>query len=114
MFGRTQQHGRMSIMAASMHLACLVRLISQPCGFLDWQCIHISAQANTPVATTLAVHQPNNPGITNPSVDLINAKIPQPFCHNLTGVMFFEPDLRMGVQAFKNISQVIFGCSNYW
>lgn len=45
-FGRTEQHGHMTIMAAGMHFARMFRGIGQIGGFVDIKRIHVGAKAD--------------------------------------------------------------------
>ena len=81
---RTQQHGRVAVMAASVHLACRLRGIGKIGLFLDRQRIHIGAQADhleAAIGGLAALDHADHTGLADARDYLIAAELPQTVGH---------------------------------
>ena len=78
MFCRTEQHGCMPIVPAGVHLAGRLRAVGEVGFFLDWERIHIGAQADDLATRPVsAVNNADNAGLANAFDHLIAAKLTQ-------------------------------------
>ena len=98
---RTQQHGGVAIMPASMHASGMLRAVGKVVAFFDRQRIHIGPQADG-MASLLAVAQGagaqagHDAGATHAARDL-QAPGFQPTGYCFGGVQFLKRQFRMGV-----------------
>ena len=97
-----KQHGDMAIVPARVHfpgvLGCMWKFIA----FLDWQCIHVSPQANRFSRTQFAFKRADYTCFTHASFDLI-AKFAQSRGDNVGGAVFLIAQFRVGVDVSAGV-----------
>jgi hypothetical protein len=101
-FGGTEQHRRMTVMAAGMHPAVMGRAVGEIVHLLDRQRIHIGAQPDRG-GSVAAPDRADNPGPGQPPIDLA-AVFGQLYRHQIRGPLLGEGELgmRMDVTADRN------------
>ena len=96
-FGRPQQHRRMTVMAAGMHLARMGAGVGHAGFFGDGQRIHIRTQAHRgPLALT--IDDRDDAGLGDPLVQLIDAEFAQTRRDIGRGLMALQPQFGDRVQ----------------
>ena len=93
-FRRAQQHGRMPVMAAGMHLAGVFGLVIDLVLFLDIERIHIGAQTDGGAVAFFAAQRADHAG-TRKAAMHIDAEFMQPQCHVIRCLVFLERGFRM-------------------
>ena len=89
----------MSVMAACMHDAFVLGFVIVIFDFLDWKCIHISAQPNHLVTCRLsAFDDANDTGATDPFDDFVDPEFSKFLCNYTSRAVDVEHEFRMGVQ----------------
>ena len=93
-----QQHRRMTVVAAGVHLARHGRGMGQACGLHDRQRIHISAQPHSPVRCVLPpLDDSHNAGLSDTLGDVGDPEAAQLFNHKGCGFMHVKFQLWMCV-----------------
>jgi len=97
--GGPEQHRRMAIVAAGMHLARYSRSIWETGRLLDRQCIHVGAQSDDPAAVVrlAATDHPHHAGAADAGHHLVAAETFQLLGDGSGGAMHVIEELRMGV-----------------
>ena len=93
MFGCSQQHGGMSIVAAGMHQTRMATGMRQASRFLNRQRVHVSPQAQLAGATA-AFELAHNTGATQATCNFI-APLLQALCHQVAGAKLLESNFGM-------------------
>ena len=96
-FCRSEQHSRVTVMAAGMHRAGILRAVVLRPLFGDAQGVHIGPERDGPVAAA-AFERADDPGTTHAFGNFIEAELPQFGGHEGAGALLLEAELRIGVQ----------------
>ena len=103
MFGSRQQHGGVTVVAASVHLALVFAGVCKGIELLHGQSVNVGSEANAAAACTTItpVHDADNPCGAHAAVNG-DAPIGQLFGHHIGGSYFFEAQLGMRMDVFAN------------
>ena len=103
MFGSSQQHGGVSIMAASMHLALVFAGMREGVELLHGQCIHVGAQTDTP-STSTAITSVHDADHTCGAHTPVNGDAPfgELLCHHIGRAHLLKTQLRVCMDVFAN------------
>ena len=96
MLGRAQQHGRVTVMAAGMHLVGVHRGVVELVLLLQVQRIHVGAQTDGLLARPLALQRADHAGRGQPTMDLDSPRL-QLVGHDLRGPLLLEGGLGMAM-----------------
>ena len=102
---RAQQHGGMPVMAAGMHAAIVARAVGKAVGLLDWQRVHIGAQADA-ARRAAAAQDADDAGAADAAMHHA-AEPRQPLGHQIRGAPLLEAELGMGVDVAAPLGQFV-------
>ena len=105
MFGSGQQHGGVPVVAASVHDARVATGVSEACGFVDGQRIHVGAQADAALAGAF-FELPHQPCAPQAPRDLI-APSAQLFCDQIAGAVFLVAHFGVPVNVAADRDELI-------
>ena len=88
MFGRSQQHGGVSVVAAGMHQTRMATGMGQAGGFLNGQRVHVSPQAQ--LAQTIAAFKLSHHTRATQAACNFIAPLLQALCHQVAGAKLLE------------------------
>ena len=102
---RAEQHRRVSVMAAGMHPALVLRAMREGVGFEDRQAIHVGPQPDR--ARRVADPQPaDDAGLADAAMHL-DAEPLELFGDQIGGALFLEAELGMGVDVAPPFGQLV-------
>jgi hypothetical protein len=104
-FGGTQQHGRVAVVAAGVHAAGVLAGMGQSGCLQDRQRVHVGTQADRVLAVAIAQHA-DHTGFADAAMDL-DAPFFQLARDHVRGAVFFQPELRVGVDVAANGGQFV-------
>lgn len=96
--GRAQQHRRMAVMTAGVHPAGIARGMRERVLLRNRQGIQVSTQRDRPVARYQSLERTDHPGAGDATLDR-DAEGFEQFGNQRGGLVLFERDLRMGMDA---------------
>ena len=103
--GRAQQHHRMAVMAAGVHLAGDRRLVVEAVGLVHIECVHVGAQADRPPRGARPQHA-HHAGLGQPAMHF-QAELLQLGGDDVGGPHFLECRLGMAVNVMPPGSHVL-------
>ena len=103
--GSAEQHRRMAVMAAGVHLAVQGRAVGEIIHLLDRQCVHIGTQPDRGGGVA-APDRADHPGSGQSAIDL--AAIFGELCRNeVRGALFGKGELGMGMDVAADCNQLV-------
>ena len=101
---RAEQHRRVTVMTAGVHLAGMARGVIEDVRFLHRQRIHVGAQADG-ARTGTAFDDADNAGDTK-AEDHRDAPLSKFFCHHIGGALLFIRKFRVRVDVAPDLLQL--------
>ena len=95
---RPEQHGRMAVMAAGMHLAGVFRCIGLAGDFIEGERIHVGSQANRLSFAVASANDADDAGPADAGGNLVDAEAPQLVRDKCRGLVDIEHQFRILVQ----------------
>src|SRR5262249_16445636 len=104
--GRTEQHGRVAVVAAGVHAPGMRRLVRDVGGLVHRQAVPVGPQADRAAARALpALDYADHAGLRDPAVHF-DAPSRQPLGDDLRGAALLERELRVRVNVAADRAQV--------